>query len=1488
MLGLSESQNSLPAQVTDADKVMYDDDGDEEGEVEEEVMATGRLPMYISPAPIHGFMSHLQESSQRERARPSSSSSSSSSSSHSTSMDVFLDIIPADHWHGPNWRSMQFPPYLPDDGDSNSNSSLAASSSGSEATELQRLKRKRPQASSGLLVASPQSEVAEVQRPQPVTHLSALESPPARRSPQQSPQLPQSPQEVSLSPLALKSPREMSLSPPAPVSPRLPPATMSAQEPCPSPPTMHSAQEQPRSLQALQSTQESAGSRRTIRPSRPLSALLQLQPEQLPVPLPSVPLPRELLAQPPLAPPLAQLLDVSGLRDLGRSFAGHRYAYVEQLVKAWAQGHCLAGDSFAGAEITLMSQIARQSPVDLGRSLRNTHSICLQRCADTVPDDAQAARWRMVAGSGSTAPTRPAASENLGLLSQLVATMAQYAAMLPVTAAETGTAASEEYRPPKRAAATRVADYSEACLLEHSERINEAADVFSTRCRRSGTAHAIRALRGRAGRLRNTPAAARSRPSVSVDLQTSPRGPAGFESPSSIMDSDHGEAAVVTSTTPSKRGNLTTADKKRANKEKREAAIAAYERSQDAGKTIQDLLVDEKVVRRLDSPRNCPSIAELAAVPFLPIIFRARSDEPAHYVVDCRRVPGAKLLGQAQSFQEYGVDGYPVPVVPDRWLRHQLRKYRRWLGSEEVQVVNLVDDRTCQRSFVFGPPMCCGCVSRQTDCPCRFRGIRVVAELTVATSSNPKLHRYIVAPMFESQVDSALMSLVVKPAPISLFEDSAVGRSGGAFTPEEWQEFYPLLMTAPALLQALDALSAITMEHSSATPDDSLEYGVLPGYGCSAMPCVYRTITPGSRQSCDVCGTSILSVCFTCCLCATEMCVGCFVEWDDTSANQRVSLGKGTYPSAHLDPDDASSWAKRYKYCKKFNGTGKLSLRLQSQHVRRQFFRTSQFTAADIRQVLGKVQGVIDLGAIYPDFSRVSCAGVISDTVAQAFERKIAFIEERTRRTYPHTAWEMPAVYVEAGELSTAEFSVLWRRGVVIVVRGLLAVLNSEIWQPEWWIREFGDEMVSILDCANGAEPVGGDWPLRSFYRLFDGTDKYKAMFKKDANWAEHRACVRRGILKLKDWPPTEDFARRLPEHFRCFMRALPFPEYTQREGRFNLVNRLPDAFVPPDLGPKMYCAYGSSDGEGGSGTTNMHCDMSDAVNVMAYAPPEFLSEHDIEAPGIWTRDASLSAAALTLASPPAVTAAAAVWDIYPPKAIGDLRRFIGGAVGIEYSSDCTGPVAAKHGDPIHNQETYLTQPMRRRFFEEYKHKSYHVFQNPGDAVFVPAGCAHQVCNNASAIKIAMDFVSPERVEHSRRLTEEFRHLNVKHPRNRDLLQLSNILWWSFAGEQGSLLSSPSSLSKQPAMSDSIGSEDERPQPKKPLDRSKSGKRPAKQPKKPTVARGSGSKARPGPRAKDTGSSNKDGRRPSLSTLSSPLSSFSIDEADDSDGFIKS
>ena len=94
---------------------------------------------------------------------------------------------------------------------------------------------------------------------------------------------------------------------------------------------------------------------------------------------------------------------------------------------------------------------------------------------------------------------------------------------------------------------------------------------------------------------------------------------------------------------------------------------------------------------------------------------------------------------------------------------------------------------------------------------------------------------------------------------------------------------------------------------------------------------------------------------------------------------------------------------------------------------------------------------------------------------------------------------------------------------------------------------------------------------------------------------------------------PTQDFAELLPLHFADLMAALPHPHHTQRSGHLNLVSKLPAYMLPPDLGPKLYLAYGSLSGGAKSacsfGTTCLHMDMADAVNVMVFVQPTLHSQ---------------------------------------------------------------------------------------------------------------------------------------------------------------------------------------------------------------------------------------------------------------------------------------
>jgi hypothetical protein len=166
-------------------------------------------------------------------------------------------------------------------------------------------------------------------------------------------------------------------------------------------------------------------------------------------------------------------------------------------------------------------------------------------------------------------------------------------------------------------------------------------------------------------------------------------------------------------------------------------------------------------------------------------------------------------------------------------------------------------------------------------------------------------------------------------------------------------------------------------------------------------------------------------------------------------------------------------------------------------------------------------------------------------------------------------------------------FRLQWQKAAPVVVAGCQRYLDSDLWRPESFCSEFGSRCNELVDCTNDVLLIGHK--MRVFW------DGFESM--------QSRLRDRRGqrlILKLKDWPPTEDIAELMPERYDNLLEALPFPEYTHRTGAFNLVSRLPDFFVPPDLGPKLYVAYGSAL-HPKIGSTNLHLDISDAANLMLY-----------------------------------------------------------------------------------------------------------------------------------------------------------------------------------------------------------------------------------------------------------------------------------------------
>ncbi|KAL4631315.1 lysine-specific demethylase 3B-like [Arapaima gigas] len=356
-------------------------------------------------------------------------------------------------------------------------------------------------------------------------------------------------------------------------------------------------------------------------------------------------------------------------------------------------------------------------------------------------------------------------------------------------------------------------------------------------------------------------------------------------------------------------------------------------------------------------------------------------------------------------------------------------------------------------------------------------------------------------------------------------------------------------------------------------------------------------------------------------------------------------------------------------------------------------------------------------------------------------------------------------------------FRECWKQGQPVLVSGVHKKLNNSLWRPEAFSQEFGDQDVDLVNCRNCA--IISDVKVRDFW------DGFQVISKR-----LHGTDGQPMVLKLKDWPPGEDFRDMMPSRFDDLMENLPLPEYTKRDGRLNLASRLPNFFVRPDLGPKMYNAYGLISTEDRKvGTTNLHLDVSDAVNVMVYVGvPHGADNHEEEVMRTIEEgdvDDMTKRRVYEGKEKPG-----ALWHIYAAKdaeKIRELLRKVGEEQGQENPPD---------HDPIHDQSWYLDQVLRHRLLEEYGVQGWSIVQFLGDAVFIPAGAPHQVHNLYSCIKVAEDFVSPEHVKHCFRLTQEFRHLSNTHTNHEDKLQVKNIIYHAVKDAVGTLKAHEAKLAR--------------------------------------------------------------------------------------------
>ncbi|MCO5567633.1 hypothetical protein L7F22_021327 [Adiantum nelumboides] len=448
-----------------------------------------------------------------------------------------------------------------------------------------------------------------------------------------------------------------------------------------------------------------------------------------------------------------------------------------------------------------------------------------------------------------------------------------------------------------------------------------------------------------------------------------------------------------------------------------------------------------------------------------------------------------------------------------------------------------------------------------------------------------------------------------------------------------------------------------------------------------------------------------------------------------------------------------------------------------------------------------------------------------------------------------------------------------WLQGEPVIVRDVFNNTNSLSWEPmvmwrafrETTKNKFADDTKSVkaLDCLDWCEV---EINIHQFFRGYEEGRAHRG------GWPE--------MLKLKDWPPANFFHERLPRHGAEFVKALPFHRYTHpTKGLLNLAAKLPDGVSKPDLGPKTYIAYGHEQELGkGDSVTKLHCDLSDAVNVLTHArevklagwqqkkienyklnsakgpkgaakksrnhglsfesrPTNSISNdkdmitrkivetvdrnqtfeqcdcvdsvpHDVKQPvagpfALSDRTGddiklnhALNMDSSTLGpeakptdfysnnlkkvnffSPEKIepgVSGGALWDIFRREDVPKLQAYL----------NCHWREFKHTGDklldrivnPIHDQTIFINEEHKRKLKEEQGVEPWTFEQHIGEAVFIPAGCPHQVRNMKSCIKVALDFVSPENVHQCVRLTEEYRLLPKDHRAKEDKLEIKKMV----------------------------------------------------------------------------------------------------------------
>ncbi|XP_010533793.1 PREDICTED: lysine-specific demethylase JMJ25 [Tarenaya hassleriana] len=563
--------------------------------------------------------------------------------------------------------------------------------------------------------------------------------------------------------------------------------------------------------------------------------------------------------------------------------------------------------------------------------------------------------------------------------------------------------------------------------------------------------------------------------------------------------------------------------------------------------------------------------------------------------------------------------------------------------------------------------------------------------------------------------------------------------------------------------------------------------GVLP----SEVDISETLCSNDERVYCNHCATSIVDLHRSCPKCSYELCLSCCQEIREGRLSERPEMRsqfvhRGTWymhgDAVEPNSSESESGDEEAKAPIMWNandngsitcapvelgGCGDSALELK------RILPSSWIS--DLKEKAGTFLAKYNIG---PRRSNCTCSGMETDLLRRAASRG------GSRDNYLYC----PNSFDVLKEEELLHFQDHWAKGEPVIVRNALDNATGLSWEPMVMWRALCENVdsatsskmseVKAIDCLANCEVAIN---TRQFFEGYSKGRRYSNF------WPE--------MLKLKDWPPSDKFEDFLPRHCDEFICALPFQEYSDpRSGILNIAAKLPDGLLKPDLGPKTYIAYGIKEELGrGDSVTKLHCDMSDAVNILTHTAEATFSEEQISAiealkqkhkrqdekellgrDGLGSKCSEEPCEGSEKENGLPDETGGALWDIFRREDVPKLEEYLKKHFKEFRHTFCSPVVKVYH--PIHDQTFYLTVEQKRKLKAEYGIEPWTFVQKLGEAVFIPAGCPHQVRNLKSCTKVAVDFVSPENIKECLRLTEEFRQLPKNHKAREDKLEIKKMV----------------------------------------------------------------------------------------------------------------